>query len=121
MSTRGLTIGSIALCLVLGMTACALRQGGPEPLRVGGNILPPEKTRNVPPVYPPEARSAGVTGVVIMDVVIGSDGRVAEAEVIRSIPLLDDAAVTQREYRPTLLNGVAVPIATTVTVNFQLR
>ncbi len=52
------------------------------------------------------------------------DGRVAEAEVIRSIPLLDDAAlaaVTQWEYRPTLLNGVAVPIATTVTVNFQLR
>lgn len=52
------------------------------------------------------------------------DGRVAEAEVIRSIPLLDDAAlaaVTQWEYRPTLLNGVAVPIATTVTVNFQLQ
>jgi TonB family protein len=124
MSTRGLTIRSIALCLVLGMTACALRQGGPEPLRVGGNILPPEKTRNVPPRYPPEAQSAGVTGVVIMDIVIGPDGRVAQAEVVRSIPLLDDAAlaaVTQWEYRPTLLNGVAVPIATTVTMNFHLR
>ena len=124
MSTRGLTIGSIALCLVLGMTACALRQGGPEPLLVGGNILPPEKTRNVAPRYPPEAQSARVTGVVIMDIVIGPDGRVVEAEVVRSIPLLDDAAlvaVTQREYRPTLLNGVAVPIATTVTMNFHLR
>ncbi len=123
MSTRGLTIGSIALCLVLGMTACALRQGGPEPLLVGGNILPPEKTRNVAPRYPPEAQSARVTGVVIMDIVIGPDGRVVEAEVVRSIPLLDDAAlvaVTQREYRPTLLNGVAVPVATTVTMNFHI-
>ena len=107
-----------------GVAGAIVRQGGPEPLRVGGNILPPEKTRNVPPRYPPEAQSAGVTGVVIMDIVIGPDGRVAQAEVVRSIPLLDDAAlaaVTQWEYRPTLLNGVAVPIATTVTMNFHLR
>jgi TonB family protein len=124
MSTRRLTIGSITLCLVLGMTACALRQGGPEPLRVGGNIRPPEKTRNVDPRYPPEAQLARVTGVVIMDIVIGPGGHVTSVEVVRSVPLLDDAAVaavTQWKYRPTLLNGVAVPIATTVTMNFQLR
>ncbi len=124
MSIRCLTVGSIALCLVLGTTTCAWRQSGPEPLRVGGNVLPPERTRNVNPQYPPEARSARVGGVVIMDIVIGPDGRVATAEVVRSIPMLDDAAlaaVTQWQYRPTLLNGVAVPIATTVTMNFQLR
>ncbi len=44
--------------------------------------------------------------------------------ILRSVPLLDDAAVAavrQWEYTPTLLNGVAVPIATTVTMNFHLR
>lgn len=45
-------------------------------------------------------------------------------KVLRSVPLLDDAAITavrQWEYTPTLLNGVPVPIIMTVTVNFQLR
>jgi protein TonB len=123
MSMGRLTVGSIALCLALSLTACAFHRGGPEPLRVGGNIRPPEKTVNVSPQYPPEAKAARVGGVVIMDILIGPDGRVADAEVIRSIPLLDDAALTavnQWEYRPTLLNGVAVPIATTVTMNFFL-
>lgn len=123
MSMDRLTVASIALCLALGVTACASHRGGPEPLRVGGNIRPPEKTVNVSPEYPAEARAAQVGGVVIMDIVIGPDGRVADAEVVRSVPLLDEAAlaaVNQWEYRPTLLNGVAVPIATTVTMNFFL-
>ena len=54
---------------------------------------------------------------------IGADGRVIDARVLRSIPLLDQAAldaVRQWEFTPTLLNGVATPIIMTVTVNFSL-
>jgi protein TonB len=94
-----------------------------EPVRVGGNIQPPQKTRDVPPVYPAIAQSARVGGVAIIEAVIGSDGRVQEARVLRSIPLLDQAAldaVRQWEYTPTTLNGVAVPVIMTVTVNFQI-
>jgi protein TonB len=61
--------------------------------------------------------------VVIIEAVIGTDGRVQEARVLRSIPLLDQAAldaVRQWEYSPTTLNGVAVPVIMTVTVNFQI-
>jgi protein TonB len=49
---------------------------------------------------------------------------VQDAKVIRSIPLLDAAAldaVKQWEYSPTLLNGVPVPVIMTVTVNFTLQ
>lgn len=90
-------------------------------VRVGGNIRAPAKIRHVAPVYPPIARSANVSGVVILEARIGRDGRVLDARVLRSIPLLDQAAidaVTQWEFRPTLLNGVAVPVIMTVTVNF---
>jgi protein TonB len=96
----------------------------PEPIRVGGNVQPPTKTRDVPPVYPAIAQTARVGGVVIIEAVIGTDGRVQETRLLRSIPLLDQAAldaVRQWEYTPTTLNGVAVPVIMTVTVNFTIN
>jgi periplasmic protein TonB len=95
-----------------------------EPVRVGGIVTPPSKTRDVLPRYPPIAQAAGVSGVVIVEATIGADGRVQDARVLRSIPLLDEAAleaVRQWEFTPTLLNGVPVPIIMTVTVAFSLR
>jgi protein TonB len=80
--------------------------------------------KNVPPTYPPIAQSARVQGVVIIEAVIGPSGKVQDARVLRSIPLLDQAAldaVRQWEYTPTLLNGVPVPVIMTVTVNFTLQ
>jgi TonB family protein len=93
------------------------------PVRVGGAVKPPAQTRRVDPPYPPEALAAGVQGVVIMEATIGADGRVTDVRVLRSIPLLDQAAlaaVRQWEYTPTVLNGTPVPVLMTVTVNFTL-
>ena len=61
-------------------------------------------------------------GVVILEVTVGADGAVTEARVLRSIPMLDEAAIAavrQWRYDPTLLNGQPVPIVITVPVNFQ--
>jgi TonB family protein len=91
-------------------------------VRVGGKIEPPIKINDVKPVYPAIAQNAGVTGTVIIEATIGADGKVIDAKVLRSIPLLDQAAldaVRQWEYRPTFLNGVAVPVIMTVTINFK--
>jgi len=91
-------------------------------IRVGGKIEPPIKMNDVKPVYPAIAQNAGVTGAVIIEATIGPDGKVIDAKVLRSIPLLDQAAldaVRQWEYRPTILNGVAVPVIMTVTINFK--
>lgn len=95
----------------------------PGPVRVGSGIRAPQMTYRVNPVYPPAAEAARVQGVVILEAVIGTDGRVTDARILRSIPLLDQAAldaVRQWQYTPTLLNGVAVPIIMTVTVQFTL-
>ncbi len=94
-----------------------------QAVRVGGQIKEPKKLRNVTPVYPPIARSARIQGTVSLECVISPHGRVQDVKVVRSIPLLDAAAieaVKQWVYTPTLLNGVPVPVIMTVTVNFTI-
>ena len=94
-----------------------------HPLRIGGNIQAPVKVRDVKPVYPPEAQDLGVQGVIIIEALLNAEGRVEDARTLKSIPLLDAAAleaVRQWEYVPTLLNGAPVPVLMTVTINFSL-
>ena len=94
------------------------------PVRVGGNIKTPTKVKDVRPMYPPDAQSAKIQGVVIVEATIDADGRVSDAKILRSIPMLDDAAlaaVREWEFTPTYLNGAAVPVIMTVTVNFTLQ
>jgi protein TonB len=77
----------------------------------------------VAPEYPALAQSAGVQGVVIIEAIIGTDGRVQDARILRSVPLLDQAAldaVKQWEFTPTMLNGKPVPVIMTMTVQFTL-
>jgi TonB family protein len=93
-------------------------------VRVGGNVRAPSRLNQVEPVYPQQAKDARVQGVVILEIVVGADGAVSDARVLRSIPLLDEAAlecVRQWRYEPTLLNGAPVPIVMTATVNFTLN
>lgn len=95
----------------------------PAPVRVGGLVRTPVKTHGVDPVYPPIAQAARVQGIVIIEATIADDGRVINARVLRSIPLLDTAAldaVRQWQFTPSILNGVPVPVIMTVTVNFTL-
>jgi protein TonB len=94
------------------------------PVRVGGHIKPPVKLKNVDPEYPKIASAARVQGVVILECVISPRGTVSDVRVLRSVPLLDQAAVAavrQWVYTPTLLNGIPVPVVMTVTVNFDLK
>jgi len=102
----------------------AREQAKAAAVRVGGKIRPPKKTKDVQPVYPASAKSARIAGVVIVEATIGTDGTVVDAKVLRSVPMLDQAAldaVRQWEYTPTLLNGKAVPVVITVTINFKLQ
>lgn len=95
----------------------------PALVRPGGNVKPPDRIVNVRPEYPPIAISARVAGSVIIEAIIGTDGQVRDARVLRSIPLLDEAAlkaVRQWRYTPTLLNGIPVSVIMTVTVTFTL-
>jgi len=96
----------------------------PPPVRTGGAIQPPARTRYVAPEYPEIARQSRIKGTVIIEAIIGTNGKVENVRVLRSVPLLDGAAVAAVrawEYTPTLLNGVATPVIMTVTVRFDLN
>jgi TonB family protein len=104
--------------------AAAKAKAAKDAVRVGGKIKAPTKTTDVKPVYPAAALSASVEGAVIIEATIGADGKVLDAKVLRSVRMLDQAAldaVKQWEYSPTLLNGKPVPVVMTVTVNFKLK
>ena len=95
----------------------------PQPIDVGGAVLAPEKIVDVPPIYPGIARSARVEGVVEVEVVVGTTGKVEQTRVVHSVAVLDAAAVVairQWKYRPTIINGVAVPVRMRVRVAFSL-
>ena len=92
-------------------------------VRVGGRIRPPTQINKVPPVYPQAAQLERVAGMVVLEVIIGTDGRVREGKVMRSVAFLDEAAieaVRQWVYTPTELDGKLVPVVMTVTVTFNL-
>ena len=93
------------------------------PIRTGGELKAPALVRRVAPVYPDLALRAQLQGVVILEAVVGRDGRVEDVKVLRSIPLLDAAAVDavrQWQYSPLLLNGKPERFIVTVTLRFNV-
>jgi len=101
--------------------AAARRDKLEKAVRVGGQVRPPLRVKEVAPVYPAIAQSARVQGDVVIEATIDEAGKVADARVVKSVPLLDQAAldaVRQWEYRPSLLNGVPTAVVMTVTVKF---
>ena len=87
---------------------------------VGGGVSAPLRVGL--PRYPPDALAAGIQGVVIAEIVVNEAGNVADAKILRSVPLLDEAAlqaVRTWQYSPTVVDGQAVPVKLIVTVNFS--
>jgi protein TonB len=96
----------------------------PVPVRVGGRVPQPELLHRVEPDYPRAAVDARMQGVVILETVVGEDGRVIDVRVLRSAgDVLDRAAVAairQWQYAPLELNGTRVRFLLTATVSFRL-
>jgi protein TonB len=94
------------------------------PIRLHSGVDAPRKVAGAVPTYPALARSSRVTGAVIIEATIDERGNVAATRILRSIPLLDQAAVDavrSWKYEPARLNGQPVAVLMTVTVNFALQ
>jgi protein TonB len=84
----------------------------------------PEAVTRVQPVYPDVARDANVDGTVLVQALVGKDGRVKDTRVVRSVPMLDAAAVTavgQWVFKPALSNNRPVAVWVAVPVRFTLQ
>lgn len=95
-----------------------------QPVRPGGLVETPKRIVEVAPIYPPLAIAARKEGTVILEAVIAEDGTVQKVTVLRSVQLLDDAAIAavkQWRFTQPRLNGQPIPVVMTVTVTFNLN
>lgn len=98
----------------------------PRPWReaVRAGIASPRKTKHVDPIYPESARQERIEGVVILEILIDEGGTVEDARVLRSIGLLDQAAidaVRQWRFTPSLIEDRPVKVVLTVNVEFAIQ
>ena len=92
-------------------------------VKVKDQINPPKLVKSVDPVYPEIARQAKIEGVAILQARTDTQGRVKDAMILRSVPLLDQAAIAavrQWVYEPLVIDGQAREAVFTVTVRFTL-
>lgn len=98
-------------------------KAAPSRIRVGGNVQAASLVHQMMPVYPPIAKTAHISGTVVLHAIIGKDGTVQNLEYISGPPLLMKSAmdaVRQWRYKPTMLNGDPVEVDTTISVVFSL-
>jgi protein TonB len=96
----------------------------PVQVRVADLPVSPRKIVDVRPQYPEIARAARVEGTIIMEAVLDTNGRVTQLRVLRSVPMLDQAAldaVSKWRYSPSLYGGHPVSVLMTITVRFTLQ
>ena len=119
---KALSAASMSLAIVLALAAPG---GAQEPVIAGQDNVPvPKKTKTVLPEYPPEAQARGQRGIVIVELVIDTQGKVSAAQVVRSIPPFDEAALTavrQWEYEVTRVSGKPVSVKLTVPITFAMK
>jgi len=90
-------------------------------------IVTPRLTKDAKPIYPSQAMKKKITGVVWMEAVVETDGRVREVRVTRSLDAefgLDDEAVKtvkKWEFTPGKKDGSVVPMLIEVEMSFTLR
>jgi protein TonB len=94
------------------------------PVAVGGEVRQARLLSTVPPEYPSLARAQHVSGGVTIDALIDANGRVTKMKVLSGPTLLEQAAMDalrQWKYEPAMLDGKAVPMHLTVTIQFRLQ
>jgi TonB family protein len=98
---------------------------GGGPYRPGSGIEAPRLLREVKAEYTDEARRRGVTGDVVLEIVVRRDGSVGTVSVLQGLGAgLDQratAAVRQWRFDPARLRGAAVDVIVEVAVEFTLR
>ena len=104
--------------------------GGPPgpsigPIQITGNVKAPERLFSPDPIYPEEARLAHVQGVVILQTIIDTLGRVTDIRVLKGLPSgLSEAAVdavSKWRFNPATLDGKPVAVYYMVTITFSVQ
>lgn len=97
--------------------------GGTGDIPVLDYDQPPKAIKITRPQYPQEAFIKKIEGTVEVEILIDATGRVVRARVVRSVPLLDAAAlqtVYQWVFSPAIKNGRPVSTVARAPVGFRI-
>ena len=117
----------IAGVAAMALAAGAVAQEAPRVYRVGEGVTSPRLVKDVKPRYPRGAMDAGIQGTVLVEAVVGADGKVGDVQVTRSLDTvygLDDEAVRCVKrwlFRPGTQEGKPVPVQVEIELTFTLR
>jgi len=91
---------------------------------IGGGVSAPHLIYGPEPEFSEEARKAKYQGTVVLQVVVGADGRTHDIRVAQSLGMgLDEKAIEairQWKFEPSHKNGVPVAVLVDIEVNFHL-
>jgi protein TonB len=93
-----------------------------EPVNLPASALPELASQPAQPVYPDAAKASGQRGSVVLQVLIGRDGAVQDVKFLQGSLVFAQAAidaVRQWQFKPYTLNGRAVSVQSTITLNFK--
>ena len=94
----------------------------PEPSRISGGVLNGKATSLPQPIYPPAARRAGISGRVVVQILVGKTGNVVSASASGGPRLLRPAAVRaarRAKFPPTYRSGQPVTVSGVLTYYFE--
>jgi periplasmic protein TonB len=117
------TVGSLGTPVVFDPPKPVVVVAKPARFKVSGGVTDGLLIWRVAPVYPVIAKTAGISGTVVLTAHISKEGRIEELRVLSGNQMLTAAAIAavqQWKYRPYLLNGDPVAVETTVNVVFSL-
>ena len=115
----------IALSCLCGAAVAAAQTDLPQPLKPGNGVSAPVLLSEVKPSYPPGAVAAGLSGAIMLEAVVETDGTVGDVRVLKPLePSLDGAAVAAMKrwrFKPGTKEGKPVRVAVEVEMTFTLR
>ena len=109
----------VVMTVTMNFTPKAGAARGRRPAAAPNERVFPELVKEIKPSYTSEAMRAGIEGNVEVQVVVGTDGSVTDARILRGLPMLNEqalAAVRQWQFKP-----LPQPVVTTIELTFRLR
>jgi TonB family protein len=116
--------GTESVSLGAGFSASAGPAAPVAPVPVGGVVKTAQLLTSTRPIYPAFAKTQRVSGDVKIDALIDATGRVTTMKVVSGPAMLHQAAMDALhlwKYQPATLDGKAVPIHLTVTIQFRMQ
>jgi TonB family protein len=116
--------GSAAVLAALLFLPVPFAAAQEAPKEAGSEVPRPKAIKQRKPEYPPEAAAQGLRGIVIVELIIDEKGKVESAQIVRSVPGFDEAALAaarEWEYEPTKVDGHPVKVHLTVPITFSLK